>query len=418
MRGMQTVEALRGLRDLVLDAVAGGATRVEEMHTAIARRPFGALALAPGVPAVRGTHDTIAALAYAAVRSTVGVIAAASDAVLDALPGSEGGTAPRLSPSLELARGALNGVIGDRLERTRNGLRFALEFRHDGRPLALDRASLARTHPRASRRLAVFLHGLAGCELTWRFYSARHYGNPDTTYGSLLERDLGYSPLYLRYNTGLHVSENGTLLARELEELVRGWPVPVEEIALVGHSMGGLVARSACHYGRAAGAGWVDRVRHVVGLGAPHLGAPLEKLGNVLGWVLSSSDITRPLATVLNGRSAGIKDMRFGSLLEEDWKTCDPDALLQDRCQGVPFLDTATYYFVAAALTRDPGHPLGWVLGDTLVRLQSATGHARNPLRVVPFRDEHGHRVGGMYHLELVNHPLVYAQLRAWLGRA
>ena len=84
---------------------------------------------------------------------------------------------------------------------------------------------------------------------------------------------------HVRYNTGLHVSENGRGLARLLDEMVEEWPCQLEELVLIGHSMGGLVARSACHYG----ASWTDRVRHVFCLGSPHLGADLEKGANVLG---------------------------------------------------------------------------------------------------------------------------------------
>ena len=54
--------------------------------------------------------------------------------------------------------------------------------------------------------------------------------------------------LYLRYNTGRHVSENGRDWRTLLDAARARWPVEVHEIALIGHSMGGLVARSACHY--------------------------------------------------------------------------------------------------------------------------------------------------------------------------
>jgi pimeloyl-ACP methyl ester carboxylesterase len=259
------------------------------------------------------------------------------------------------------------------------------------------------------------VHGLAGSDAVWRFYAEEHYGDPDTTYGSLLARDLGYGPLYLRYNSGLHVSENGARLDERLDALVRAWPVPVEEIVLVGHSMGGLVVRSACHAGRRRASGWVDAVRHVVCLGTPHLGAPLEKLGNLAGWALGALDVARPLARLVNGRSAGIKDLRFGYLVDEDWRDRDPDALLEDNRHDIPFFDSAAHYFVAATLTRSPSHPLAHLLGDTLVRMPSATGRGAPAARRIPFRDEHGHHVGAMNHMRLLNHPAVYAQLRAWL---
>ena len=135
-----------------------------------------------------------------------------------------------------------------------------MEFRHRGRTVALDGEGLRRTYPAPAEKLAVFIHCLAGNQQVWRFYSEEQYGDRETTYGSLLKQDLGYTPLYLRYNSGLHVSENGALLAEKMEELVSSWPVAVEEIVLVGHSMGGLVARSACHQGKQRRNGW-DRFR-------------------------------------------------------------------------------------------------------------------------------------------------------------
>jgi hypothetical protein len=178
--------------------------------------------------------------------------------------------------------------------------------------------------------------------------------------------------------------------------------------------MGGLVARSGCHYGRQAGLAWSRLVRHVVFLGSPHLGAPLEKVANVGAWMLGLSDVTRPFADALNARSAGIKDLRFGSLRDEDWQGADLDALLVDRTGDVPFLDGAAHYFVAATVTSDPAHPLGFAIGDLLVREPSAA--ARGRIRRVRFPLEHGRHFGPMNHFELLNHPDVYDQMRRWLA--
>jgi hypothetical protein len=180
--------------------------------------------------------------------------------------------------------------------------------------------------------------------------------------------------------------------------------------------MGGLVARSACHYGSTEPDPWTDAVRHVVCLGTPHLGAPLEKTANVAGWALSRLAETRPFAAVVNGRSAGIKDLRFGNCVEEEWCDCDPDELLRDRCREVPFLPGASYYFVAATLTRDADHPLGRVVGDLLVRFPSASGNGRR--RRIAFELDNGRHLGGLNHFQLLNHPAVYAELRRWLDRS
>src|SRR5262249_4856831 len=154
--------------------------------------------------------------------------------------------------------------------------------------------------------------------------------------------------------------------ARLLERIIVAWPVPVEELVLVGHSMGGLVIRSATHYG--AQLDWVRRVRHLFFLGSPHLGAPLEKAANVTGWLLGLCDITQPFAALLNRRSGGIKDLRFGSLRDEDWQGLAPDVLLVNRTVNVPLLEGAAHYVITATVTRDRRHPLGVAVGDLLVR--------------------------------------------------
>ena len=416
---MRNADEIRGLKDLFVSAIHGGTTTVEEMHATIARRPFQVLERVPvtrlPASAARTLHDGIAGWVYWGVRGLAKLAGGAADLALlpleQAAP-AEGGPAPA---AWELALGALNGFVGDRLERDRNPLRMPMEFRHEGRPLALNTAALRRTYPGAARRLVIFVHGLAGNELVWRFYSKEHYGNDETSYGSLLERDLGYTPLYLRYNSGLHISDNGGLLAERLKELVVAWPGGVEEIVLVGHSMGGLVARSSCHHAKQRTDGWVDAVRHIFCLGTPHLGAPLEKLGNVAGWALNTFDATRPMGKIVNGRSVGIKDLRFGYLVEEDWRGTDVDALLENNRHSIPFLDSAMHYFVAATVTKSLIHPLGFVIGDTLVRFPSASGGTAAHARRIPFMAEHGHHVGRMTHLRLLNDPAVYDQIRFWL---
>jgi pimeloyl-ACP methyl ester carboxylesterase len=216
----------------------------------------------------------------------------------------------------------------------------------------------------------------------------------------------------VRYNSGLHISDNGRRLADLLDRLVSAWPVAVDEIALVGHSMGGLVARSACHYGRADG--WKARVAHVFTLGAPHRGAPLEQAANVACSALSLLPETRGFATPLRARSAGIKDLRYGYLLDEDWHGHDADAFLHNTGREIPFLDTANHYFVCATLSADPESPLSRIVGDLLVRRASAWSHGGRGERMRFPIDQYSH-VGGATHFDLLNHPAIYAQIKRWL---
>ncbi|HEY5429166.1 MAG TPA: hypothetical protein VIK04_08605 [Solirubrobacteraceae bacterium] len=222
----------------------------------------------------------------------------------------------------------------------------------------------------------------------------------------------GYTPIYVRYNSGLHISENGRLLAALLDELTANWPVEVSEIALIGHSMGGLVARGACHYAPAGS--WRERVRHVFTLGAPHRGAPLERGANALCHAASRLPETRPFAAPIKLRSAGVKDLGFGYIVDEDWDGHDPDAFLRHTGTVVPFLASATHYFVSASVSRRPDDPLGRLIGDLLVLRPSAWAHGGHGERL-QFPVHQYRHVGGATHFDLLNHPAVYGQIAGWL---
>jgi pimeloyl-ACP methyl ester carboxylesterase len=375
------------------------------VHAGIAERVF--RAVGPQGAAVRVIHDGISGGVYAGLKSASRAAGTGADALLSRREATEG---PALSthPKGALALAALNGLIGDRLERESSPLHVRLAIRVHGRPVPAEPEAVAEAFPDATPRIVVFLHGLMETEHAWR------YGGQET-YGARLRREIGATPVEVRYNTGRHVSANGRSLADELEALTQAWPVPVESVALVGHSMGGLAARSACHQAAERGDEWVRKVRHVVSLGTPHMGAPLEEAVHVAAAGLAALPETRPFGNFLRRRSAGIRDLRRGSLVDEDWQGRDPDALRAAACREVPLLDGATHCFVSATITDSDRHPVGRLIGDWLVLQPSASGRSRR--RRIPFRDEDGLHVGGAHHLALLNHPAVYERLRGWLAR-
>jgi pimeloyl-ACP methyl ester carboxylesterase len=387
--------------------LGGGVGLIEDLHMAIADRSFGR-----ADSRARNVHDGIAGAVYgsiaAAARGAVRFAAAAAGTLShpDAAPLDS-------SARMQATLGALNGMWGDRLAHSDNTLAFPTTVRHHGTDLAITPTTIAATFPGASSRLVVFIHGLCETDESW------HVGVDDRDLGTAVDfgerldaRGRG-TPLYLRYNSGRHVSASGADVADLLADLVDAWPQPVTEVVLVGHSMGGLVARSACHHADQGGMPWVHLVRHVVCLGTPHLGAPLEKAVNIASWALHTLPETRGLAGALNARSAGVKDLRFGSLVEQDWHGVDPDAFLTGRASEVPFLPHAAYYFVAVTVSRNRHHPLGVLLGDLLVQFPSASGNGRR--RQLPFEVENGHHIGGLNHFQLLTHPDVYQQLEYWL---
>jgi pimeloyl-ACP methyl ester carboxylesterase len=380
-------DELRALTRLTFDELGQATGGIGSVHRAIADRAFGPT----GSGAPRMLHDAIAGGVYAGLRGAAGLAGHAAGAAV-----SGRGRSLSVTPRGAAVLAVLNGLRGDALERECSDLAEPMCIRVHGRPVA------PADFPDAGPRIVVFLHGLFETEHAW---GAKPYG-------ARLARDLGITPVYVRFNTGRHVSENGRSLAELLDEVVAEWPVPVEQIALVGHSMGGLVARSAC----VAGGDWTPLVRHTVTLGTPHTGAPLESAVHYAAAALGVAGETRPFAGFLRRRSAGIRDMRSGSLVDEDWRDRDPEALRAAACQEVPLLEDVAHHFVAATVTRDARHPVGRLVGDWLVLQPSASGRSRT--RVIGFRDEDGFLVGGTHHLALLNHPAVYEQLREWLARA
>jgi hypothetical protein len=409
---MSRNQEIRAAGRLAGDVLAGVVDTVHDVHRAVARRAFAAVG--PAAAPVRVLHDGITNGVYGVVRGAHAAlprgaaVAAAAAGLADQPPLSA-------SPPAGLALAVLNGLWGDTLARRHPELALAMTVRAAGVEVPTTVGGLAAAYPAATSRIAVFVPGLSETEQYWSLSSRRHYGTEHSTHGSRLQRDLGYTPVYVRYNSGLHISDNGARLAWLLDEVVAGWPVTVEEIVLVGHSMGGLVARSACHHAASGGHPCVPLIRHVFCLGTPHLGAPLEKGVNAIAWLAALVPESRPLARLTNLRSAGVKDLRYGSLVEQDWRDCDPDEFLRDRCTEVPFLPHAAYYFIGTTVTAQRDHPLARIIGDLFVQFPSASGTGRR--RRIPFEPDNGRHLGGLHHFDLLNHPDVYHQIRTWLAR-
>ena len=398
-------EELAALGVLAGEVAAGATRQIHELHTGIAGRVW--RRVGPASLPVQLAHDRIAQGAYsAASQLTRTVVRAGAQAAGKAQPPD----APSMqrSPAGRAVVGALNGAFGDTLVRRSSALALTMTVRRRGRDLELTKAALKNAYPNAKPKLAVFVHGLCETDEAWKLGAARH-----VPYGHRMEIELGYTPIYLRYNTGRHISENGRDLAKLLHHLVANWPTEVHEVTLVGHSMGGLVGRSACHYG--AGSPCVAKVRHVFTLGTPHQGAPLEQATNAATAALARLPETRPLARALNLRSSGIKDLRYGYLVDECWMDQDCDAYLRNTSREIPFLDTARHYFICATLTREPDAAVGRIIGDLLVLQPSAWAHEGKGKRM-RFPIEHYYHLGKANHFDLLNHPAIFDQMRRCLG--
>jgi len=396
------VDDLRGAGKMLIDATAGLTDLVEALHRRIARAPTRA-----GGPVIGGAVERVTGLVYGTLRGVTRSVRGGLDLALARLAPLIREVDP--APQREALLAALNGVLGDYLVETDNALGIPMRLRRDGQPLELTRAGLdAMAGP--SARLLVMVHGLCLNDLQWR-----HDGHD---HGAALERDLGFTGVYAHYNTGRHISTNGRELADLLEGLTTCWPRPVEELVIVAHSMGGLVSRSACHYGALAAHEWPRRLRRVVFIGTPHHGAPLERGGNWLQVLLGVSGYSAPFARLGRVRSAGITDLRYGSMLDEDWEGRDRFARAKTPPRPLPLPQGVECYAIAATLSRPSGVLARHVVGDGLVPLTSGLGQHDDPQRALSFPRGHTWIATETGHFELLGRPEVYERLRAWLAAA
>lgn len=388
------ISDMRGYGRLAIEATLGLTSLVEIMHHNVLRTP-GIFGEATQQPA-RG----ITGFVYKSIRGATRLVGSSIDRVLGQLASLlDDGVS---SNEREAVLAALNGVLGDYLEASANTLAIPMQLRREGKPLELARDGLAG----ATGKVLLMVHGLCMNDLQWRRHGHDH--------GASLAAAGGYTPVYVRYNSGLHISTNGRALAEQIEALLRAWPVQMEELAIVAHSMGGLVARSACHYGALARRDWPRHLRKIVFLGTPHHGAPLERGGNWADLILETSPYTIAFSRLGKIRSAGITDLRYGSVVDEDWQ--GKDRFARARPSRVVALPSGVKcYAIAASIAKKTGVLGKQLLGDGLVPIDSALGRHIDPGRSLALPKTRQWIGYGMNHLDLLDRGEVYAQLRRWL---
>ncbi len=389
---------VRGASRLVIDATLGITDLVETMHSTILHAPE--ILGAPVNLPTGGITD----LVYMSIRTITALVGGVIDvAFLPLLPLLRDRIS---SPQRDATLAAINGVLGDHLRTSNNPLEIRMCMRIDGQPVELTGPALAAAAPQASGKILLLAHGLC--------LTDQHWDQEGHDHGALLAAELGYTPVYLHYNTGLHISSNGRELADMLAALTQAWPVPVEDLVIVAHSMGGLVARSACHYGTLAGHAWLQHLRTLIFLGTPHHGSKLERAGNWLDTTLLISPYTAAFARVGQIRSAGITDLRYGNLLDEDWENRDRFTHVGDPRQPVPLPAGVSCYGVAATTGSIEGDLQDELPGDGLVPVDSALGAHPDPSMDLTLHEEW---VGyDMNHMDLLHRRDVYAQIKQWLG--
>jgi len=398
-RTISLLSDVRGASRLVIDLTLVVTELVETMHHNVARRP-GIVGRATFEP-TRG----ITGLVYRSVRGITRMVGGGIDAALAPLVPALAGKAS--SPGREAVVAALNGVLGDQLFARNNPLAIAMRIRVNGRPLEPTPAGIRASVPRPRDRVVVMVHGLCMSDLQWNRESHDH--------GRALAKDLDANALYLHYNSGRHVSTNGAEFASLLEQLVLRWPVPLREIVFVGHSMGGLVIRSAFAAAQKHGLSWSGLVRALVFLGTPHHGAALERGGHGVDMLLAASPYTVAFTRLGRMRSAGITDLRHGSVQDEDWQQRDRFAHGCDMRQPHPLPRDTPCFAIAGSLSKVAPDRGRAPRGDGLVSVASALGRhedARRDLRIQLARQRIAYGTG---HLDLLGSKAVHRQMKRWL---
>lgn len=374
---------LRGIGRLAIDATLGITDLIEALHHNIGGQS--------GITPLRqdGRTSGLTGMVYNTIRGTTRIAGYGIDRALQLLAAPL--TALNDRPEREHLQSAINGVLGDHLVASDNPLAITMTLRKHGKHLELDRETLAAALPEASSKVLLMVHGLCMNDLQWR--SER----PDGSYhdhGVALQESIGLTAIYLHYNTGQPIAVNGRHLSDMLESLIKAWPVEVTELNILGHSMGGLVTRSAHQQGEQAGHGWIGLARNFIFLGTPHHGAPLERGGHWFDMILGATPYAAPFAKIGKIRSAGITDLRHGG---------NSGAGI-----GLPALPTSIECFTIAGVTENS-------TGDGLVPLDSALGLHDDPREQLNFRPENRIIVDKTHHLQLLSHEKVYVALETIL---
>ena len=398
---------LRGVAQLATQATAGVARIAEGVHQSV----WSSL----GVPGGKAPGQTrgITGLVYKSVHGVTRLLGKGVDTLLARLqPALDAAqAAPAGSPQRAAVLAALNGVMGDHLLESHNPLATPMTLRYQGE--ALNWQALAPI-PDATGKVLLLIHGLCMNDLQWH----TQQNGQVVDHGATLAATLGYTPVYLRYNTGLHTSQNGHELSNQLEQLLTHWPTPIKEITVLAHSMGGLLIRSAFYYARQDGLRWPGRLKNIVFLGTPHHGAPLERAGNWVDVVLASTPYSAPLAKLGQLRSAGITDLRYGFVLDRDWQGHDRFQRKPDARQPLPLPAGVACCAVAATTAARRSTLADRLIGDGLVPLHSALGQHDEPPRNLVFAKTSQWIAYRTSHMGLLSSPEVTQKIVQWLTPA
>ena len=393
------ISDIRGITKIITDSTVNVTDLVEDMQTQIVHPP-----LLKSTP-VQHLVSNVSGVVYNLVRFFTKLIGGGLEKSLGALN-------PDLNIGISVGEketivAILNGVVGDYLQENKNPLAIPMALRQDGEAIDFDKSKDSEKDKKRSGKILLMIHGLCMNDIQWTWKGHNH--------GEILAEAFDFTPLYLHYNTGLHISENGQKMNLVLEELINNWSVPVEEIVILVHSMGGLLTRSALHYEMEKGQSWSKYLTKIVFLGTPHHGSPLERIGNYVDRLLEAIPYVKPFARLGKMRSAGITDLRFGNLVDEDWQGRDRFEKQTDKRKILPLPKTVECYTIAATIGKMGDNLKEKTVGDGLVQLNSALGKHKDEAKDLGFKSENSMVLYEANHMDLLNDERVLAQVKRWI---
>lgn len=390
---------LQGVTHLIKESIIGITDLVEEMQERIVHPPF-----LPSTP-IQHLITNISKITYNNIRWSTHFFGNGLDKVLGKLTPLFGKI--KTTKEREVVRSVLNGIIGDYLEEKENPLQITMRFRNQGKTLLLDNKNLKKAYPTINGKILLMVHGSCLNDIQWT--------QKEHNQSEVLAKELHKTPIYLLYNSGRHTSLNGQNFSEILEELVLNWSVPIEELVIVAHSMGGLVTRSALYYGQQQEKEWTKHLKKIVFLGTPHHGASLERAGNYLDVILETIPYTKPFARLGKIRSAGVTDLRYGNLIHEDWQDNDRFKLKADQRQLIPLPKGIACFSIAACSGKKSNTISSNLIGDKLVSINSALGQHKDPSKCLEFKKNDTWIAYECTHTDLLHNPKIYTKIKEWL---
>ncbi|MBF0377804.1 MAG: hypothetical protein HQK72_10020 [Desulfamplus sp.] len=418
MTTIKHISDIRGIGKLATEAVSGITSLVEDLHQTIL-----SLNGILGSPYKQRTTG-ITGMVYRNIRTVTELVGNEMDVALNKIiamieSNSSDPLSPQISiPLYEAFISALNGIIGDHLVASKNPLAINMQLRQNGAALSMNKESFSDNDAflnqiiESNGKIALMVHGLCMNDLQWNRKGHDH--------GKELSRDFGYTPVYLHYNTGLHISENGKSFSELMEKFINqisNTTIDKQiEIVIIAHSMGGLVSRSAFYYGKLANHTWLKHVKKLICLGTPHHGSPLERFGNWIDMFLEINPYCSPFSRLGKIRSAGVTDLRYGNIIDDDWKEQGRFEYSNDSRLPVSLPEDIDCYAVAVTTTKDSCTIANNIVGDGLVPLNSALGSHKNPDFNLLFPDNHKWVGNDMNHMDLLSSQEVYQTIKKWVA--